>query len=326
MECEFCKKLVPFGEYESHIHDHLLELQNESSPSTHSNQNQKAGDEIETVECEYCNKPISFKDYESHVYAHQLEMEQEDESGAPIPPPSRLPPNTTPYHRMPPSNAGPASSSSNADLLQLPVTSVSTSTTNTNGRQQTITTTYRRLPDGRDFVVIEQTLNGRVAYRREEFRNAREVMQPFQPHHSHHQMIFHTPHQRIQVGGLGGFGGYGGGQLGGAVPNIDQMGYNELLQLQDRLGVVKVGLTREQFDHLPLFAYHKPAASAGAGAGAGGPVATEDTMCSVCQTEFVAGEDIKCTPCIHKYHPDCLWNWLKDNSTCPVCKRDLKDE
>ena len=41
--------------------------------------------------------------------------------------------------------------------------------------------------------------------------------------------------------------------------------------------------------------------------------------------ELENGEEIRTLPCKHIFHPPCIDTWLAKNSTCPICKKNLKD-
>ncbi|XP_021735678.1 E3 ubiquitin-protein ligase SIS3-like [Chenopodium quinoa] len=43
-------------------------------------------------------------------------------------------------------------------------------------------------------------------------------------------------------------------------------------------------------------------------------------VCGVCQEEFEVGETVSGTTCMHKFHGSCLWMWLYDHETCPLCR------
>ncbi|XP_021753768.1 E3 ubiquitin-protein ligase SIS3-like [Chenopodium quinoa] len=43
-------------------------------------------------------------------------------------------------------------------------------------------------------------------------------------------------------------------------------------------------------------------------------------VCGVCQEEFEVGETVSGTTCMHKFHGSCLWKWLYDRQTCPLCR------
>lgn len=49
----------------------------------------------------------------------------------------------------------------------------------------------------------------------------------------------------------------------------------------------------------------------------------EASQCSVCLDEFEIGEDVKETPCKHRFHENCIFPWLELHSTCPLCRFQL---
>jgi len=48
----------------------------------------------------------------------------------------------------------------------------------------------------------------------------------------------------------------------------------------------------------------------------------EGETCSVCQEDFKPGSKAKTMPCGHRFHDDCLMQWVKKNNSCPVCRYD----
>ena len=36
-------------------------------------------------------------------------------------------------------------------------------------------------------------------------------------------------------------------------------------------------------------------------------------------------DKIKTMPCLHNFHDNCIKLWLDKNSTCPVCKHDIRE-
>ena len=53
-------------------------------------------------------------------------------------------------------------------------------------------------------------------------------------------------------------------------------------------------------------------------------LAEEHRRCTICMTDFQDKEKIKILDCIHRYHVECIDQWLQKNSTCPICKKDMR--
>ncbi|KAM2280467.1 hypothetical protein ACFX1S_041187 [Malus domestica] len=48
-----------------------------------------------------------------------------------------------------------------------------------------------------------------------------------------------------------------------------------------------------------------------------------DTTCAICLSEYLTKETVRCIPeCKHCFHADCIDEWLKLNSSCPVCRNN----
>lgn len=93
-------------------------------------------------------------------------------------------------------------------------------------------------------------------------------------------------------------------------PNVDNMSYEELLALEERMGNVNKGLTQETINKIPTekFSRYK----------------FIDDKCIICQYEFKSNEKVKVLPCKHCFHPDCIDEWLKNQKACPYCKTEVK--
>jgi E3 ubiquitin-protein ligase RNF115/126 len=52
----------------------------------------------------------------------------------------------------------------------------------------------------------------------------------------------------------------------------------------------------------------------------------EPPSCPVCIDEISIGNEAMFMPCGHIFHPNCLKPWLKDNNTCPICRKELPVE
>uniref|UniRef100_A0A7N0ZQY1 RING-type E3 ubiquitin transferase n=1 Tax=Kalanchoe fedtschenkoi TaxID=63787 RepID=A0A7N0ZQY1_KALFE len=93
--------------------------------------------------------------------------------------------------------------------------------------------------------------------------------------------------------------------------DVDNMSYEELLELEERMGDVNTGLTEEvigksmkQHKHLPLVTMTSP----------------DVEPCCVCQEEFEDGEDLGKLDCGHDFHVHCIKQWLMLKNLCPICK------
>ncbi|CAE7392341.1 rnf12-b [Symbiodinium natans] len=49
----------------------------------------------------------------------------------------------------------------------------------------------------------------------------------------------------------------------------------------------------------------------------------EHLKCMVCMEEFREGEALRSLPCLHRYHQQCIDQWLSRNAECPICKQDI---
>ncbi|KAJ7562326.1 hypothetical protein O6H91_03G064400 [Diphasiastrum complanatum] len=52
-------------------------------------------------------------------------------------------------------------------------------------------------------------------------------------------------------------------------------------------------------------------------------VEKETAVCAICKELVAIGEPAKQLPCMHLYHPDCIFPWLKCRNSCPVCRFEL---
>ncbi|TKY57835.1 E3 ubiquitin-protein ligase HIP1 [Spatholobus suberectus] len=92
--------------------------------------------------------------------------------------------------------------------------------------------------------------------------------------------------------------------------DVDNMSYEELLALEERIGNVSTGLSEETIlKHLKKKKY-----SAEPG------FQHEAEPCCVCQEEYKDGDDIGSLDCGHDYHSDCIKQWLMHKNLCPICK------
>ena len=47
--------------------------------------------------------------------------------------------------------------------------------------------------------------------------------------------------------------------------------------------------------------------------------------CTICLEDFKLKDIVIYLPCFHSFHKNCILNWLKNNTTCPLCKIDVND-
>ncbi|KAJ7545357.1 hypothetical protein O6H91_09G116600 [Diphasiastrum complanatum] len=50
---------------------------------------------------------------------------------------------------------------------------------------------------------------------------------------------------------------------------------------------------------------------------------TDYAQCAVCKDEFDLGSEAREMPCKHIYHAECIFPWLAEHSSCPVCRHEL---
>lgn len=54
---------------------------------------------------------------------------------------------------------------------------------------------------------------------------------------------------------------------------------------------------------------------------------TEEITCGICLENVVSGEQVKVLPvCEHKFHPECIDNWLRRSPACPYCRRPVSPQ
>ena len=46
-------------------------------------------------------------------------------------------------------------------------------------------------------------------------------------------------------------------------------------------------------------------------------------VCTICMSEMEHGQTVRRLPCMHRYHPECVDQWLQMNKSCPVCKHEI---
>ncbi|WVZ87429.1 hypothetical protein U9M48_034065 [Paspalum notatum var. saurae] len=93
--------------------------------------------------------------------------------------------------------------------------------------------------------------------------------------------------------------------------DIDNMSYEELLALEERIGNVSTGLSEEAVIKLlkqRKFSSWRLKAS------------LDHEPCCICQEEYVDGDDLGRLDCGHDFHAGCIKQWLVLKNVCPICK------
>ncbi|KAJ3704646.1 hypothetical protein LUZ61_008351 [Rhynchospora tenuis] len=94
--------------------------------------------------------------------------------------------------------------------------------------------------------------------------------------------------------------------------DIDNMSYEELLALEERIGNVSTGLTDEIVAKLlkqHKYTSHNRETSS-----------MEEEPCCICQEEYVEGDELGRLDCGHDFHTSCIKQWLTHKNLCPICK------
>ncbi|XP_038649316.1 E3 ubiquitin-protein ligase RNF165 isoform X1 [Scyliorhinus canicula] len=115
------------------------------------------------------------------------------------------------------------------------------------------------------------------------------------------------------------------GLTGGRQSPAVRESYEELLQLEDRLGTVNRGaiqnvIEQYTFPHKYKTRMHKNLK---------GPKEDEedtdfDEKCTICLCMLEEGENVRRLPCMHLFHQVCVDQWLATSKKCPICRVDIE--
>lgn len=103
------------------------------------------------------------------------------------------------------------------------------------------------------------------------------------------------------------------GELNADAVDTDAMSYEQLLALEERIGEVGKGLSKQVLATLPTFTYDSSVSVLG------------DPMCAFCLSDYDTGNILRKLPCGHAFHKECVDEWLKSRKTCPTCKQRIDD-
>ncbi|CAH9107615.1 unnamed protein product [Cuscuta epithymum] len=100
--------------------------------------------------------------------------------------------------------------------------------------------------------------------------------------------------------------------------DIDDMSYEELLALGERMGTVSTALSEEAMSKCIRRSIHQVSFKVVGIAGLKGD--EDDNKCCICQEEYALGDEIGKLECEHRYHLGCIQKWLRMKNWCPICK------
>ncbi|KAL1532343.1 serine-rich adhesin for platelets-like [Salvia divinorum] len=101
--------------------------------------------------------------------------------------------------------------------------------------------------------------------------------------------------------------------------DIDNMSYEELLALEERMGTVSTALSEEALSKCLTRSVYEATTSEVETTESGDD--GDDIKCSICQDEYVTGAEIgSLVECQHGFHSTCIHLWLQVKNWCPICK------
>ncbi|XP_022750384.1 probable E3 ubiquitin-protein ligase RHG1A isoform X2 [Durio zibethinus] len=98
----------------------------------------------------------------------------------------------------------------------------------------------------------------------------------------------------------------------------EELTYEELLALEERMGTVSTALSEEALSKCVKKIIYEATSSEDANVSCEGE--KDDVKCSICQEEYVIGDEVGRLQCEHRYHVVCIQEWLRVKNWCPICK------
>ncbi|KAK9112721.1 hypothetical protein Scep_020240 [Stephania cephalantha] len=92
--------------------------------------------------------------------------------------------------------------------------------------------------------------------------------------------------------------------------DVDNMSYEELLALEERIGNVSTGLSEENI--LKKMKQRKFLSTR--------TDPSDVEPCCICQEEYSEAENLGVLECGHDFHANCIKQWLMQKNSCPICK------
>jgi E3 ubiquitin-protein ligase RNF38/44 len=100
--------------------------------------------------------------------------------------------------------------------------------------------------------------------------------------------------------------------------DIDSMTYEELLALEEHIGDVNTGLAKSHIIDKLKTSLYVPGTSCMSDQSS--ESSAENEACIICQEEYRSADCIGILDCGHRYHAECVKQWLTVKNLCPICK------
>ncbi|CAJ2675989.1 unnamed protein product [Trifolium pratense] len=98
--------------------------------------------------------------------------------------------------------------------------------------------------------------------------------------------------------------------------DVDNMSYEQLLELGERIGYVNTGLEEDEIEpYIMKTKFQQLCEDASKH--------QVDKKCSICQEEYEADDEVGRLNCDHLYHFQCIQQWVGHKNFCPVCKQQV---
>ncbi|TNM92288.1 hypothetical protein fugu_019300 [Takifugu bimaculatus] len=102
--------------------------------------------------------------------------------------------------------------------------------------------------------------------------------------------------------------------------------YEELLQLEDRLGSVSRGAVQTTIERFTFPHKYKKRKPMQMKIGEEEEETDVDEKCTICLSMLEDGEDVRRLPCMHLFHQGCVDQWLATSRKCPICRVDIETQ
>ncbi|PKA56203.1 E3 ubiquitin ligase BIG BROTHER [Apostasia shenzhenica] len=100
--------------------------------------------------------------------------------------------------------------------------------------------------------------------------------------------------------------------------DIENMSYEELLALEERIGNVNTGLSEDHLTKCLTDRIYSLSASA--------DDEDDEHGCAICLELYNDGDNLGMLKCNHVYHVACIIKWLELKNACPICKTAAMDD